>query len=173
MRAPLCSAPSNYSSTILTSYVYHTFCLSYYVSTVVHHGIEKKQCHHWHPWSRTNYSSATPSPPHPLTPPFASPRWIFIGSNNVPSESATSLSGLHSAHRRIAASSSSLVDVDAMSINSDITSNIYIFSSFNDVDPFHMMLVDCCVLCCRGCGPIAAVWWQRLPWSINRWLHFI
>ena len=34
--------------------------------------------------------------------------------------------------------------------------NIF-FSSFNDVDPSHMMLVDCCVLCCRGCGPIVAV----------------
>jgi hypothetical protein len=30
-----------------------------------------------------------------------------------------------------------------------------------------MMLVDCCVLCCRGCGPIAAVWQQRPPWSIK------
>ena len=28
---------------------------------------------------------------------------------------------------------------------------------FNDVDPSHMMLVDCCMLCCRGCGSIAAV----------------
>jgi hypothetical protein len=31
------------------------------------------------------------------------------------------------------------------------------FSSFNDVDLLHIMLVDCCMLCCRECGPIAAV----------------
>jgi hypothetical protein len=33
---------------------------------------------------------------------------------------------------------------------------INIFSSFNDIDPLHMMLVYCCVLCCRVGGPIAA-----------------
>ena len=33
---------------------------------------------------------------------------------------------------------------------------VIIFSSFNDIDPSHMMLVDCCMLCCQGCGPIAA-----------------
>jgi hypothetical protein len=33
---------------------------------------------------------------------------------------------------------------------------INFFSSFNNVDPSHMMLVDCCVLFSRGCGPIAA-----------------
>jgi hypothetical protein len=31
------------------------------------------------------------------------------------------------------------------------------FSSFNDVDLPHSMLVDCCMICCRGCGPIATV----------------
>ncbi len=31
------------------------------------------------------------------------------------------------------------------------------FSSFNDVDLLHIMLVDCCMHCCRKCGPIAAV----------------
>jgi hypothetical protein len=34
---------------------------------------------------------------------------------------------------------------------------IYFFSSFNDVDLSHNMLVDCCMLCCRECGPIVAV----------------
>ncbi len=34
--------------------------------------------------------------------------------------------------------------------------NIF-FSSFNDVDLSHIMLVDCCMLCCQECGPIAAV----------------
>jgi len=31
------------------------------------------------------------------------------------------------------------------------------FSSFNDVDLSHSMLVDCCMICCRKCGPIATV----------------
>ncbi len=76
----------------------------------------------------------------------------------MPLESAISSRGLHGAHRRIAASLSSLVEVNTTCINSNITSNIF-FSSFNNVDPSHMimMLVDCCVLCCRGGGPIAAI----------------
>ncbi len=32
-----------------------------------------------------------------------------------------------------------------------------LFSSFNDVDLSHIVLVDCCMLCCREGGPIAAV----------------
>jgi hypothetical protein len=32
-----------------------------------------------------------------------------------------------------------------------------LFSSFNEVDLLHIMLVDCCMLCCRECGPIVAV----------------
>jgi hypothetical protein len=28
-----------------------------------------------------------------------------------------------------------------------------LFSSFNDVDLPHSMLVDCCMICCRECGP--------------------
>jgi hypothetical protein len=31
------------------------------------------------------------------------------------------------------------------------------FSSFNDVDLPHSMLVDCYMICCRECGPIATV----------------
>ena len=31
------------------------------------------------------------------------------------------------------------------------------FSSFNDLDLPHSMLVDCCMICCRECGPIATV----------------
>ncbi len=34
---------------------------------------------------------------------------------------------------------------------------IICFSSFNDIDMSHIMLVDCCMLCCRECGPIVAV----------------
>ena len=50
-----------------------------------------------------------------------------------------------------------IVIINATCINSNITSNKYYFSSFNDVDLSHIMLVDCCMLCCRECGNIAAV----------------
>ena len=36
-----------------------------------------------------------------------------------------------------------------------------IFSSFNDVALSNSMLVDCCMLFCRECGPIAAVRCRR------------
>ncbi len=39
------------------------------------------------------------------------------------------------------------------------------FSSFNGVSLSHIMLIDCCMLCCRESGPIAAVWRQRPPWG--------
>jgi len=42
---------------------------------------------------------------------------------------------------------------------------IICFSSFNDIDMSHIMLVDCCMLCCQESGPIAAVWGQRPPWG--------
>ena len=32
-----------------------------------------------------------------------------------------------------------------------------VFSSFNDVDLPHSMVDDCCMICCRECGPIATV----------------
>jgi hypothetical protein len=32
-----------------------------------------------------------------------------------------------------------------------------LLSSFNDVDLSHIMVVDCCMLCCRECGPIGVV----------------
>ncbi len=44
--------------------------------------------------------------------------------------------------------------------------NIFV-SSFNDVDPSHMILVDCCVLCWQLCCPIAAVWRRRTPLAIE------
>ena len=43
------------------------------------------------------------------------------------------------------------------------------FSSLNHVDLLNSMLVHCCMICCCcwECGPIAAVWWWRLPWWSN------
>ncbi len=45
------------------------------------------------------------------------------------------------------------------------------FSSFNGVDLLHIMLIDCCMLCCRESGPIVAVWRQRPPWGRQSLLH--
>jgi hypothetical protein len=107
--------------------------------------------------------------PHPPPPSPPSPALVnnILVSGTHALESAISSSGLHSAHHHVTASSLLHVILNAMCINSHITSNKYFFSSFNDVDPSHMMLVDCCVLCCRGCGPTAAVWSRRPPWSIK------
>ena len=58
----------------------------------------------------------------PLQSPPALVEYI-VGSGNVPSESAISSSGLHGAHRRVAASSLSLINVDPTCIISNITSN--------------------------------------------------
>ena len=44
---------------------------------------------------------------------------------------------------------------------------INLFSRFNNADPLHIMLVDCCMLYCREWSPIVAVWWRRPPWSIS------
>jgi hypothetical protein len=114
--------------------------------------LKKNQCPYEHPWLWTNNSSATPSPPPP--PPALVDN--IVGSDTHALESAVSSSGLHGAHRCVAASLSLLVVIDATCINSHITSNKK-KTSFNNVDLSYMMLVDCCVLCCRGCGPIAAV----------------
>jgi hypothetical protein len=82
-----------------------------------------------------------PQRPPPL-PPLPALVDNIDGSSNVLLELAISSSGLHGGHRCITASLSSLVVVDAMCINSHITSNIFFSSSFNDVDPSHMILVD-------------------------------
>ena len=107
-----------------------------------------------------------PQPPPPPPPAPALVDNIAVSGTHA-LESAISSSGLHGAHHHVTASLSLHVVVDATCINSHITSNKYFFSSFNNVDQSHMMLVDCCVLCCRGCGPIAAVWRRRTPWSIE------
>ncbi len=85
----------------------------------------------------------------------------------VPLPASNLSGGLNGAHLHIAALLSLHVVIDTMCIYSHITSNKYFFSSFNNVDPSHMMLIDCYVLCCQECGPIAAVWRWRPPWSIN------
>ncbi len=151
LRAPSCSPPPNYCTQIFTWWVYHTFCKRYFALNQPHRVVKKNLCPYEHPWSRTNNLSTTPSPP-----PSALVDDI-VGIGNVPLPPAISSSRLHGAHHHVTALSSLHVVIDTTCINSHITSNNYFFSSSNDVDPLHMMLVDCCMLCCRGCGPIAAV----------------
>ncbi len=42
-------------------------------------------------------------------------------------------------------------------IDSNITSNEYVFSSFNDVELPHSMLVECCMSCCQNVTTVAAM----------------
>ena len=63
---------------------------------------------------------------NPLSPPPPTLVEYIVGSNNVPLELAILFSGLQGAHHRVAASLSLLVDVNAMCINSNITSNIFL-----------------------------------------------
>ncbi len=120
------------------------------------------------PWSQLHdecaqkYIAILPSSPSPLLPLDANTH-VGIHLALVLSNSS---GGLNGAYHSIVASSLSYVLVDAMCNNSHINSNKYIFSSFNDADPLHIMLVDCWMLCCQECGPITAVWGRRPPWSI-------
>jgi hypothetical protein len=62
--------------------------------------------------------------------------------------------GGNDAREVIVVASSSLTGHEIIAIL--IVINIF-FSSFNDVDLLHIILVDCCMLCCQECGPIAAI----------------
>ncbi len=62
------------------------------------------------------------NPPPPPPPPPPNLVEYIVGSDNVPLESAIPSSGLHGAHRHVAASLSLLFDVDTTCINSHITS---------------------------------------------------
>ena len=39
--------------------------------------------------------------------------------------------------------------------------------------PNDIILFNCCMLYCRGCGPVAAVGRQRPPWSINETIPIV
>jgi hypothetical protein len=95
-------------------------------------------------------------PPPPLPPPYQLSSNISLGASprrrnwryHLPGCTAPIVALLH--RRRC----SSTLTWRALIV---ILLVIYIFSSFNNVYPSHMMLVDCCVLCCRGCGAAAIV----------------
>jgi hypothetical protein len=125
---------------------------------------KKHECPYEHPQFGPDNSSATPS--HPSTPRQPS-SIILLGAvtchyNRQYYPAGWAVPIVSSLHRRRRSSSSMRRALIAILL----VINTF-FSSFNDVDPSHMMLVDCCVLCCRGCGPIAAVWRRRTPWSIE------
>ena len=115
---------------------------------------KKTLCPYEHTRSRTNNSSATLFPPPPPRQPLLLTslgaslmrwNWLFLPvGRTVPIVPSLDR------HRRTSPSTRLAIIVILIVIN-------IFFSSFNDVDPSHMMLVDCCVLCCRECGPIAAV----------------
>jgi hypothetical protein len=48
-----------------------------------------------------------------------------------------------------------------------------VYSIFNDVDPSHIILFDCCMLYCGGCCPVAAVGRQRPPRPIDATIHMV
>ncbi len=47
------------------------------------------------------------------------------------------------------------------------------YSIFNDVDPSHIILFDCCMRYCRGCCPVAAVGRRRPPLPIDATIHMV
>jgi hypothetical protein len=111
---------------------------------------------------RKNTSPSHPPPLSPLPPLDAN---THVGIHLA--SASSNLSGeLNGAHCSIVASSSLPVVVNALCNNSHINSNKYFFSSFNNADPSHILLVDCWMLCCRECGPITAVWRLWPPWLI-------
>ena len=109
------SAPKLVGS-ILISYGHHNFCLTYKPSNKKIVLPLQPQCPHLF-LSRNNITHLQHPPPLPSPPPAALVEYI-VGSIPAASELAISSSGLHGAHRRVAASSSLLVDVDATFINS-------------------------------------------------------
>jgi hypothetical protein len=107
----------------------------------------------------------------PVCPPGAPPLAPLDANTHagvhLASATSNSSGGLSGAHRFVVIASSSHVVIDTTYKSSHINSNKYFFSSFNDADPSHIMLVDCCMFYCRECGPISAVGMTPPPWSIS------
>ena len=97
----------------------------------------------------------------PTLPPGAPPLPPLIANtyaaNNAVLVTSNPSGGLSGTHRFVVAALSLHFVVNATCNGSHLNSNKYNFSSFNNADPSHIMLVDCCMLNCRECGPIAAV----------------
>jgi hypothetical protein len=143
--------------------MYHTFSPSYKPSNLQHHVFVGNTVTPIAQWvvSPNLPPGALPGVP-PCLPLKPTPMWRMLCCRQ-----SNSSGGPNGAHRFIVVASSTHIVVAATRIKGHINSNKNIFfSSFNDADPSHIMLVDCCMLSCRECGPIAAVWQRQPPWSI-------
>ncbi len=98
---------------------------------------------------------------HPTLPPDAPPLPPLIANTHVTNAvvlaTSNSSSGPNGTHCFVVVVFLAHIVIVAMRINGHINSNRHNFSSFNDADLSYTMLVDCCMLYCRECGPIAAV----------------
>jgi hypothetical protein len=103
----------------------------------------------------------------PSTPPLAPLDANTHAGVHLASATSNSSGGLSGAHRFVNVLLFSHANVETMCDNSHIKSNKYFFSSFNKANPSHNMLVDCCMLYCRECGPMLAVGTMPSPWSIS------
>ncbi len=112
---------------------------------------------HRDPNCTTSMVPVSPSRRSPRRHPLPTLEANTHAADVVPSLALNSFGGPKGAHRFIVVASSTHIIVIATCINGHINSNTYIFSSFNNADPSHIMLVDCFMLYCRECGPIAAV----------------
>jgi hypothetical protein len=87
------------------------------------------------------------SPRHHPPPPLEANTHV---ADAVPLPATNSSGGPNGAYSFIVVSLLTHIAVTATRTNGHINSNKY-------ADPSHIMLVDCCMLYCRECGPIAAV----------------
>jgi hypothetical protein len=88
---------------------------------------------------RKNTSLSCPPPLSPLPPLDANTH----AGIHLALASLNSSGGLNGAHHSIVALLSLHVVINAMCNNGHMNSNKYLFSSFNDADPSHIMFVDC------------------------------
>jgi hypothetical protein len=111
-------------------------------------------------------NNTSPVHPPPL-PPLAPPDPNTNAGIHLASATSNLSGGLSGAHRFVDVASFLHAVVETTCNSSHINSNKYFFSSFNDADPSHTMLVDCCMLYCQECGPMSAVGTTPSPWSIS------
>ena len=93
----------------------------------------------------------------PGAPPLAPLDANTYAAGTVVSATSNPSGGLSGTHHFVVVASSSHFVLNTTCNGSHLNSNKYNLSSFNDADPLHIMLVDCCMLNCWECGPIAAV----------------
>ena len=117
----------------------------------------RRQKKHGDPNSTMSSTRNTSPTLPPDAPPLAPLDANTYAAGTAVSATSNSSGGPNGAHRFVVVASSSHFIVDATCYGSHLNSNKYFFSSFNNADPSHIMLVDCCMLYCRECGPIAAV----------------